>query len=79
MAGSFTEDQQDAAHWVLSYYGVPNHYPPGGFSGLIIQAYQKADPGNKAKLRASFPELAEAMDIVQRDPEWKQTLAARTK
>lgn len=74
-----TKDQKDAAHWVLFYYGQEGYYEPGGFSYLIIQAYQKADPGNKSKLRAVFPEIAEAMDLVDSHPNGIEKLKLRLK
>jgi hypothetical protein len=75
----FTETQQEVADWVLHWYGVPGHPPAGSFSTLIIAAYSKADPGNKARLRLGFPEIAEAMDLVNKDKDWQSKLEERTK
>lgn len=74
-----TETQKEVAGWVLHYYGVPGYYPPGGFTALILQAYQKADPGNKWRLRLGFPEIAEAMDLVDHDEDGINKLAERLK
>jgi hypothetical protein len=57
-----TEEQKNAARMVLGYFGAEGGYEPGGFTSLILRAYQKADPGNRARLRLGFPELADMMD-----------------
>lgn len=64
MASKLTEEQEDAVRSVLFYFGHPSGWESGGFTTLIMQAYQKADPSNRARLRMAFPVLAEAMDTV---------------
>ena len=56
----------DDARHVLYYFRHAGGMQPGGFTELILQAYQKADPGNRRRLRCGFPGLAEAMDTVLR-------------
>lgn len=52
---------------VLGYFGQDGGWKPGGFTGLMLRAYQKADPGNKARIRLGFPDLADAMDLAMND------------
>ncbi|HJW01591.1 MAG TPA: hypothetical protein VJ617_21065 [Arthrobacter sp.] len=55
---------EDVIRNVLHYFGEPGGWPAGSFTSNIMRAYQGADPGNRARLRLGFPELAEAMDLV---------------
>lgn len=63
-----TEGELEAAQHVLSFYRYRNgvYQDPNSFTGLILHAYSKADPGNKARLAQGFPELAAAMNKVNR-------------
>ena len=56
----------DDARHVLYYFRHAGGMQPGGFTELILQAYQKADPGNRRRLRQGFPGFAAAMDTVLR-------------
>jgi hypothetical protein len=72
-----TEDERETIRHVLYYYGHPAGWAPGGFTELLLKAYQKADPGNKARLRQGFPEMAEAMDVVMNSMTGIKDLAER--
>lgn len=64
MARAVTPEQEEIIRHVLWYFNERGGWEPGGFTQLILRAYQKADPGNRARLRRGFPEYAEAMDLV---------------
>lgn len=74
---SLTEEQIENTRYVLGYFGYKGGWQAGGFTSLIMQAYQKADPGNRARLRLGFPVLAEAMDTVLSSRQGIKELAAR--
>ena len=59
-----TPEEQEVARYVLGYFGAEGGWHAGGFTQLMMSAYQKADPGNKQRIRMGFPELADAMDTV---------------
>jgi hypothetical protein len=59
-----TPEEEEVARYVLGYFGADGGWEAGGFTSLIMRAYQKADPGNKARLRLGFPELTACMDTV---------------
>lgn len=63
-----TGDQEDLARMVLGYFGADGGQEPGGFTHTIMQAYQRADPGNKQRLQLGFPELCRLMDRVANTP-----------
>lgn len=74
-----TEEQIEAARHVLGYYGAEGGWQAGSFTQNILRAYQGADPGNKARLRRGFPEIAEAMDLVDNHPNGIEKLQLRLK
>lgn len=57
-----TEEEKAIARMVLGHFGAEGGYEPGGFTSLLLQAYGKADPSNRARLRLGFPVQAEMMD-----------------
>lgn len=59
-----TEEQLEITRYVLYWYGHPKGWSPGGFIETLMSAYTKADLTNKARFRLGFPELSEAMDLV---------------
>lgn len=56
-----TEDQKKKARMVLGYFGAEGGIQPGGFTSALLTAYQKADPGNRARIWMGFPEEADMM------------------
>lgn len=56
------EEQKNLARMVLGYFGAAGGYEPGGFTSLILQACQKADPQNRHRLSLGFPEHVAMMD-----------------
>lgn len=70
---------EDLARNVLHYFGQPGGYPPGSFISNMLRAYQGADPGNKARIRLGFPELADTMDLVLDNMDGIDQLQARLK
>lgn len=77
MNSELTEEEVETIRFVLGYFGYKGGWQAGGFTQLIMQAYQKADPQNKARLRLAFPILAEAMDTVLDSLTGIKELAAR--
>lgn len=57
-----TEEESNMARMVLGHFGATGGYEPGGFTSLLLRAYQKADPMNRARLRLGFPNQAAMMD-----------------
>jgi hypothetical protein len=57
-----TEEEKAIARMVLGHFGAAGGYEPGGFTSLLLQAYGKADPSNRARLQAGFPVQARMMD-----------------
>ena len=72
-----TPDQEEVIRHVLGYFGASGGWEAGGFTSLMMRAYQKADPGNKARIALGFPELAEAMDTVMNQMDGIQKLQER--
>ncbi|MGE5501263.1 MAG: hypothetical protein ACM3W4_04990 [Ignavibacteriales bacterium] len=48
---------------VLWHYGADGGYQPGSFTQKLMIAIDAADVVNKARLRACYPELVDAMNL----------------
>jgi hypothetical protein len=58
----------DVAAHVLFHYGHNGGYQAGSFTTHLITTIDAADPGNKARLAAGFPEYVAAVTAIQYDP-----------
>lgn len=52
----------ETARHVLWHYGADGGYQPGSFTQKLMQAIDAADVIHKARLRAAYPELVDAMN-----------------
>jgi len=51
---------------VLWHFGLTGGWKPGGFAESLLVAWDKADVMNDLRLQNGFPELAEAITLVNR-------------
>ncbi|MER7517841.1 hypothetical protein [Streptomyces sp. NPDC126499] len=58
---------ETAAH-VLFHYGREGGYQPGSFTEQLITTIDMADPGNRDRLAAGFPDYVAAVVAIQYDP-----------
>ncbi|MET9956678.1 hypothetical protein ABZ135_34740 [Streptomyces sp. NPDC006339] len=58
---------ETAAH-VLFHYGRDGGYQAGSFTEQLITAIDMADPANRDKLAAGFPDYVAAVVAIQYDP-----------
>ena len=63
--GALTE----SARHLLGYYHKPGGYMPGGFTTKLIELFEKADPINRAKLAAVYPEISHVAALLERGHE----------
>lgn len=61
-----TVDARTAGH-VLWQRGHLSGYEPGDFALRLIDLIRRADPANRSRLAAAYPEYAAAVDIAQQD------------
>lgn len=54
----------EAAQHVLGYYNAPGFPRAGSFTNGLIELIGRADPSNRARLLASFPEYRVALDAL---------------
>ena len=59
---------ETAAH-VLFHYGRDGGYQAGTFTEQLITTIDMADPGNRDKLAAGFPDYVAAVVAIQYDPQ----------
>ena len=59
---------ETAAH-VLFHYGRDGGYQAGSFTDQLITTIDMADPGNRDKLAAGFPDYVAAVVAIQYDPQ----------
>jgi hypothetical protein len=57
----------DVAAHVLFHFGHDGGYQAGSFTTHLIVAIDSADPSNKARLAAGFPEYVAAVTAIQYD------------
>jgi hypothetical protein len=53
----------ETARHVLWHYGADGGYQPGSFTQKLMATIDAADVVNKARLRAVYPELVDAMNL----------------
>ena len=53
----------ETARHVLWHYGAQGGYQPGSFTQKLMVTIDAADVVNKARLRACYPELVDAMNL----------------
>ncbi|MFD9192942.1 hypothetical protein ACFWCA_32610 [Streptomyces phaeochromogenes] len=53
----------ETARHVLFHYGAEGGFRPGRFTVLLMEAIDAADVVHKARLRATYPELVDAMNL----------------
>lgn len=58
----------DVAAHVLFHYGRDGGYQAGGFTDTLILAIDRADPANRDRLAAGFPDYVAAVTAIQYDP-----------
>lgn len=63
----------DAANHVL-YHVREGGYPPGGFITALLEAWDRADLDNSARLAIAFPAYGAALALYLRDPAGVQQL-----
>jgi len=59
----------ETARHVLFHYGRPGGWRPGRFTQLLMEAIDAADAVHKARLRAAYPELVDAMNLAANQPD----------
>lgn len=52
------------ARHLLGHYGYAGGWQPGGFTTSLIRAWEKADGGNRRRLRMGFPALGLAVGLL---------------
>lgn len=62
-----TPDQVEAAKHILGHYGHIGGVQAGSFTTSLISTWEKADYANRARLAMAFPDMAWAIDHIQRE------------
>lgn len=63
MSTTDTTISDETARHVLFHYGAEGGFRPGRFTVLLMEAVDAADVVHKARLRAAYPELVDAMNL----------------
>lgn len=64
----------ETARHVLWHYGAEGGYQPGSFTQKLMAAIDSADVVHKARLRAAYPELVDAMNLAANREDGVRTL-----